>query len=87
MNSERCYRHVGYEQGFDDGKRTKGRIKKIYIEMLFETETQKLSDQESQLYRTGWQDGFTDAVRVSIKNMALQGDCSIKHLGTMYDIG
>ncbi len=87
MNREICYKHEGYQQGFCDGKRTRGKIKKIYIEKLFETETQKLPDQESQLYKTGWQNGFTDAIRVSIKNMILQEDCSIKHLDNLYDIG
>jgi len=63
MSKEKCHRQVGYQQGFDDGKITRGKINKKYLEKLFKSETQNLSNQESILYKTGWQDGFVDAVR------------------------
>ena len=87
MNSERNYRHAGYQQGIADGRITRGKINKKYVEFLLENETQNLSNQESQQYKDGWQDGFVDAVRVSTKKMVSQGDYVKKHLDNIFDIG
>jgi len=87
MGKETCHRQVGYQQGFEDGKVTKGKINKKYLERLFTSETQNLSNQESILYKTGWQDGFIDAVRGAVQNTVREEDCIIKHLDKIYGIG
>ena len=86
MSSEKCYNHAGYQQGFDDGKRTGGKINKKYLENLFKIETQNLSNQESIQYKLGWQDGFADAVRGLIKGMVMQENCIKNHLDKLYNI-
>ena len=86
MDIEKCYKQAGYEQGFVDGKRTGGKIKKKYLENLFESETQNLTEQESLLYKKGWQDGFVDAVRGALKHKVMQEDFFEKNLDKLYDI-
>lgn len=75
MNRERCCSQDGYQQGFCDGKRTGGKIKKQYIENLFKSETQNLSAEESLQFKMGWQDGFSDAVRGALKKMVASEHC------------
>lgn len=86
MDSEKYFR-LGYEQGLNDGKRTKGKIKKKYIENLFRFETQYLSNQESQIYKMGWQEGFTDSVRNEIQSLVTREDCLTKHIDKVFNIG
>jgi hypothetical protein len=86
MNRKKYYRNAGYKQGFEDGKITRGKVNKKYIEYLFKSETQTLTDQESLQYKNGWQDGFIDAVRESIKSQVLQEDCVIRHLDKIFGI-
>jgi hypothetical protein len=85
MDNEIYYKHAGYEQGFLDGKRTRGKITKKYIENLIKSETQNLSEQESLLYKMGWQEGFEDAVRGVLKKKVSQEDFFEKHLDKTYD--
>ena len=85
MSGEKGHKHAGFEQGFLDGKRTRGKINKKYIERLFESETQNLSEQESLLYKMGWQDGFEEAVRVTLKKVVKQEDFFEKHLDKIFD--
>lgn len=80
MNRERCCNQEGYQQGFCDGKRTGGKIKKQYIENLFKCETHNLSNEESLQFKMGWQDGFSDAVRGTLKKMVLGENCLQKEL-------
>ena len=80
MGNEICYKSVGYEQGLSDGKITQGKISKKYVESLFRSETQDLSNQESQLYKKGWQDGFADAVRGDIKCIIEDEGCLKKQV-------
>ena len=75
MDRERCCNLEGYQQGFCDGKRTGGKIKKQYIENLFKSETHNLSKEESLQFKMGWQDGFSDAVRGALKKMVLNENC------------
>jgi len=85
MDNEKQHKHAGYEQGFLDGKRTRGKIKKKYIENLIKSETQNFSEEESLLYKMGWQDGFEDAVRGTLKNKVKQEGFFEKHLDEIYD--
>ena len=79
--SKRSYHgHEGYQQGFSDGKRTGGKINNKYVVNILNTETQHLSNEESQDYKIGWQDGFTDAVNGVIKSMVLKESCLISQL-------
>jgi len=72
MDRENFYTLEGYQQGFIDGKRTEGKIKKKYIDNLLTAETQNLSNEESLKYKIGWHDGFTDAVSRLLKSKAAQ---------------
>ena len=85
MSDGKNHKHAGFEQGFLDGKRTRGKINKKYIESLFESETQNLSEQESLLYRMGWQDGFEEAVRGTLKKIVRQENFFERHLDKIFD--
>ena len=81
MSREIFYRHEGYQQGLIDGKRTEGQIKEKYLENLFISETQSLSNEESLQYKKGWQDGFTDAVsRLLLTSKAMRENCLINQM-------
>ncbi|KPK26884.1 MAG: hypothetical protein AMJ61_07540 [Desulfobacterales bacterium SG8_35_2] len=86
MKTEKYYRQAGYEQGLVDGKRTNGKIKKKYVENLFKSETQNLSEQESLMYKMGWQDGFVDSVRKTLQSKVRQEDFFEKQLDELYDL-
>ena len=87
MNSEKNYKDAGYEKGFEDGRVTRGKINKKYLECLLKSKTQDLSNQESLLYKNGWQDGFADAIRGAIQNMVVEGDLIKEHIDKIYGIG
>ena len=80
MGTEIYYKQLGFEQGLSDGKITQGKISKKYVENLFRSETQNLSNQESVLYKNGWQDGFAEAVRGDIKCMIEDEGCLKKQV-------
>ena len=75
MNKREHYRQRGYQQGFDDGEKTGGKINTKYVKNLFKSETKNLPSQESLLYELGWNDGFTDAVSGALKCMVSQENC------------
>lgn len=87
MNIEKNYRDAGYKQGFEDGKVTKGKINKKYVDFLLETETRNLSIDDSLQYKDGWQEGFVDAIRGSIQNIVVGESCVKGHLDNIYGIG
>jgi hypothetical protein len=81
MNREIFYKHEGYQQGLIDGKRTEGQIKEKYLKNLLISETQNLSNEESQQYKKGWQDGFTDAVsRLLLTSKVMRENCLINQM-------
>jgi hypothetical protein len=63
------YRYEGYQEGFDDGIRTGGRISQKYIDNLFKCKAQELNSDDSCMYVKGWQDGFTDGISGTLKRM------------------
>ena len=69
MDSKRHYRQDGYHEGFADGKRTGGKIKKAYIDNFLKDETQSLPIKDSSEFIEGWHEGFADAVRETLKKM------------------
>ena len=87
MNIEKNYRDTGYRQLFEDGRMTRGKINKEYIDFLLETETRNLSSKDSLQYKNGWQEGFIDAVRGSIKNVVVKEDCVQEHVDNIFHIG
>ena len=87
MNSEKNYRDTGYKQGFEDGRMTRGKINKKYVDFLLETETRNLSNKDSLQYKNGWQEGFIDAVRGSIQSVVVKEDCVQDYIGNMFHIG
>ena len=87
MNIEKNYRDTGYRQGFEDGRMTRGKINKRYVDFLLETETRNLSTKDSLQYKNGWQEGFIDAVRGSIRNAVADEDCVQEHVDNVFHIG
>ena len=69
MDSRRLYRQDGYKKGFDDGRRTGGKVKKVYINNLLKSETQSLSSENSMEFIKGWQEGFTEAISGILSNV------------------
>lgn len=87
MSSGKNYRDTGYRQGFEDGKMTRGKINKRYVDYLLETETRNLSTKDSLQYKNGWQEGFVDAVRDSIPHVVVKEDCVQSHVDNIFHIG
>ncbi|MBW2465970.1 MAG: hypothetical protein JRF02_01595 [Deltaproteobacteria bacterium] len=87
MSREKNYKEAGYRQGFADGRITGGKITRKYVDYLLETETRNLSVKDSKQYKDGWQDGFIDAVRGSIKDLIHEDGYVVKHLDKIYGIG
>ena len=87
MNSENNYRDAGYRQGFEDGKITRGKINRKYVDYLLETETRNLSNKDSQQYKNGWQEGFIDAIRGENQHLVVKEDCVDRHADNIFHIG
>ena len=68
------YRLAGYQDGFDDGKRTGGKVSKKYIDNLFKCKAQELTADDSCRYVEGWQDGFADGIHGTLKKMVREED-------------
>lgn len=69
MDSKNIYRQDGYQKGFDDGRRTGGKVKKVYINNFLKNETQSLSSENSMEFIKGWQEGFTEAISGILSNV------------------
>ena len=80
MDSKKLYRQDGYLKGFDEGKRTGGKIKKAYIDNLLNNETQNLSDADSMEFKEGWNGGFVEGVRIEISKMVNKENILTKYL-------
>ena len=80
MDSKKLYKQDGYQKGFDEGRRTGGKVKKIYINNLLNNETQNLSDVDSIEFKKGWEDGFVDGVRKLINQMVNKETILVKNL-------
>jgi hypothetical protein len=72
MDSRKLYRQDGYRKGFDDGRRTEGKLNKVYINNLLKNETQSLSSENSMAFIKGWQEGFTEAVSGIVSNLMVK---------------
>jgi len=80
MVSKGFYRQDGYQKGFDDGRRTGGKVKKRYIENVLNCETQSLSAADSMEFMKGWEEGFGDGVRGVINNMVRKENIIMNHV-------
>ena len=80
MDSRKLYRQDGYLKGFDEGRRTGGKVKKTYIENLLNNEIQNLSDADSMEFKEGWDNGFVEGVRRVISKMVNKESILVKHL-------
>ena len=63
------FQHEGYQDGFKDAQRTGGRVSQKYIQNLFKCKAQELTSDDSCMYVKGWEDGFTDGIRGTLKKM------------------
>jgi flagellar biosynthesis/type III secretory pathway protein FliH len=80
MDIKKLYKQDGYQKGFDEGRRTGGKVKKTYINNLLNNETQNLSDVDSIEFKKGWEDGFVDGVRKLINKMVNKETILVKNL-------
>ena len=78
MNVRKDYRQDGYQKGFTDGKRTGGKVKKIYIDNFFKEETRKLSSEDSLEFMKGWNEGLADGV-IGIIDNRVKNEVSVKN--------
>ena len=62
-------REDGYQKGFDEARRTGGKVRKNYIENCMKIETQNLSAIYSREFIKGWYEGFTDGVAAVISKL------------------
>ena len=74
MDRREYYREDGYQKGFEDAKRTGGKIRQEYIDNFLNTETRNLSTTDSREFIKGWHEGFTDGVGEAIFNLAKKDD-------------
>jgi len=80
MDSKKLYKQDGYQKGFDEGRRTGGKVKKAYIDNLLNNEIQNLSDADSMEFKKGWDDGFVEGVRRVISKMVNKETILVKNL-------
>ena len=70
MDKGEFYRRDGYQKGFEDAKRTGGKIKQENIDKYLHTETKNLSPLFSREFIEGWYAGFNDGVGKIISKLA-----------------
>ena len=70
MESRKKYRQAGYQRGFEDAKRTGGKIKQETIDKYLNAKTKNLPPAYSMEFMEGWQEGFKDGVGDIIWNLA-----------------
>jgi hypothetical protein len=69
MEIKSDYRQVGYHKGFTDGRRTGGKVNKIYVDNILKDETQSLSTKDYLEFMKAWNEGFADGVIGATNNM------------------
>ena len=68
MDRSEYYQQEGYQKGFEDAKRTGGRITQENIDRYLNAETRQLTAAHSQEFIEGWYKGFNDgAVEAACK--------------------
>jgi hypothetical protein len=66
MDKKEYYRQDGYQKGFEDAKRTGGKIKQEKIDKYLNTVTQSLSSKYSRAFIKGWHEGYNDGIEENI---------------------
>jgi len=80
MEKERLYRQDGYQKGFDEARRTGGKIRRIYLDNYMKTETKNLSTIYSMEFIKGWYEGFTDGVAELMSKLVKKDDFWRDHI-------
>ena len=80
MDKESLYRQDGYKKGFDEARRTEGKVRKKYIDNCIKTETQNLSSRYSMEFINGWHEGFTDGVAELMSKLVKKDDFWKNHV-------
>ena len=62
MDRSEHYKQEGYRQGFEDAKKTGGKIKQEIIDRYLNAETKNLSIAYSREFIDGWYKGFNAGV-------------------------
>ena len=75
MESKNDYRQNGYQKGFTDGRRTGGKVTKIYVDNYLNDETQSLATNDSLEFMKAWHEGFADGVIGTINKMVKRKVC------------
>lgn len=74
MDKKKLYREDGYQKGFEEAKRTGGKVKKNYIDNCIKNETRNLPSIYSMEFMRGWYEGFTDGVREVLSKLIQKDD-------------
>jgi hypothetical protein len=80
MDRGKYYRQDGYQKGFEDAKRTGGKVRQEYIDNYLNIETKDLSIAHSREFIEGWHEGFTDGVGEAIFNLAKKNEFWENHI-------
>ena len=80
MDKEGLYRQDGYKKGFDEARRTGGKVRKKYIDNCIKTETKNLSTIYSMEFIKGWHEGFTDGVAELMSKLVKKDDFWKNHV-------
>lgn len=80
MDKESLYRQDGYQKGFDEARRTGGKVRKKYIDNCMKTETRNLSPRYSMEFIKGWYEGFTDGVAEVMAKLIKKDDFWGNHI-------
>jgi hypothetical protein len=80
MDRERYYREDGYQKGFEDAKKTGGKIRQEYIDNYLHTETKNLSTEHTREFIEGWYKGFNDGVMKTACKLATNDEFWEKHI-------
>jgi len=68
MGDNGSYRKIGYQKGFADANKTRGKLAQN-IDRYLNAETKKLSIAHANEFITGWYEGFNDgAIEVEFKS-------------------
>ena len=80
MDKESLYRQDGYQKGFDEARRTGGKVRKKYIDNCMKTETKNLPTRYSMEFIKGWYEGFTDGIAEVMSKLIKKDDFWGNHI-------
>jgi hypothetical protein len=80
MDNRDYYEQDGYQKGFDEARRTGGKVRKKYIDNYIKTETRNLPTIYAREFIKGWDKGFTDGVTKIMSRLVKKDDFWGSHI-------